>query len=87
MKNFIRNFWSKIFNLRILFFENVFSIYRTDKPDKEKGSKGKDKTSSSRPSKPRRDRNVQQSDDEDEEGGKDTASRQDVNIDFLLTSW
>jgi hypothetical protein len=56
-------------------------FFRTDKPDKEKGSKSKDAASSKRAPKPRRpDRPVQQSDDEDEEGTKDGAPRQDVNF-------
>jgi hypothetical protein len=51
--------------------------FRTDKP--EKSNKNKDKPSA-RPSKKIRDRPLQRSDDEDEEGGKDVAPRQDVKI-------
>lgn len=59
---------------------------RTDKPEKEKTSKGKDKTGSSRPSKPRRDVKVARSDDDDEDGPRDAASRQDVTIHHCLDS-
>lgn len=49
---------------------------KTDKPDKV--PKNKDSTTAKRSSKARRDRNIQRSDDEDEDGGKETVSRQDV---------
>jgi hypothetical protein len=56
-------------------------LFRTDKPDKEKDSKTKEAASSKRPPKrPRPDKQVQRSDDEDEEGGKDAGPRQDVSF-------
>jgi hypothetical protein len=56
-------------------------LFRTDKPDKEKDSKTKEAASSKRPpTRPRPDKQVQRSDDEDEEGGKDAGPRQDVSF-------
>ena len=58
--------------------------FRSDKPEKEKSNKNKDASGPKRPPKARRpDRPIQQSDDEDEDGQKDSQPRQDVSIGSL----